>query len=68
MGKGTLGKYIKNDQNDNSLQEELHNIEKCFTKINGYAKWLLKKIFDSFKTNNKNYNNNFNNKNNRILI
>ena len=46
------------------MQEELHHTEKCFLKINGYPKWLLKQTFDSFKTSNKIYNDNINNKNN----
>ena len=51
--------------NDNLLQEELHRIEECSTKINGYPKWLLKqKTLYSFKSGDKNYNNKINNKNN----
>ena len=67
--KGTLRTLIRRAYtvclNDNLLQEELHHIKKCFTEINGYPKWLLKKkTIDSFKTSNKNYNNKINNKNN----
>ena len=65
--KGTLNTLIRRAytvcSNDNLFQEELHHIEKCFTEINGYAKWLLNQTLDSFKTSNKNYNNKINNKN-----
>ena len=50
--------------NVNFLQKELQHIERCFTEINCYPKWLLKQSFDSFKINNKNYNTSINNKNN----
>ena len=50
--------------NDNLLQEELHRIETSFTEINSYPKWLFKQTLDSFKANNKKYNNNINNKSN----
>ena len=50
--------------NNNLLQEELHHIEKCFTEIDGYPKWLLKQTIDSIKTSSREYNNKFNNKNN----
>ena len=40
---------------DNLLQKKLHHIERCFTEINCYSKWLLKQTFGSFKTNNKSY-------------
>ena len=43
------------------MQEELHRIEKCFTEINGYPKWLLKQTPDSFKTSSKEYNKKINN-------
>ena len=46
------------------MQEELHHIEKCFTEINGYPRWLLKQTLDSFKTSSKEYDNKINNKNN----
>ena len=39
------------------------HIEKSFTELIGYPKWLLKQTLDSFENNNKNYNNNINNKN-----
>lgn len=45
-------------------QEELPHTEKCFTEINGYLKWLLKQMFDSFETNSKHFKKNINNKNN----
>ena len=58
--KGALRTLIRRAytvcSNDNLLQEELHHIEKCFTEINGYPKWLLKEILDSFKTSSKEYN------------
>ena len=53
---------------DNLLQEELHHIEKYFSKINGYQKWLLKQTLDSFKTRNKNHNNIYNKNNNDTNI
>ena len=49
------------------MQEELHHIEKCFTEINGYTKWLLKRTLDSFKTRSKEYNNKINSKNNNDM-
>ena len=58
--KGTLKTLIRQAYtvclNDNLLQEELHHIEKCFTEINGYPKWLPKQTPDSFKTTSKEYN------------
>ena len=39
--------------NDNLLQEELHNMETCFTEFNGYQKWLVKQTLDSFENINK---------------
>ena len=39
------------------------HIEKSFTELIGYPKWLLKQTLDSFENNNKNYNNNINNEN-----
>ena len=69
MEKSTLRTLIRRAytacSNGNLLQEELHHIETCFTKINGHSKWLLKQTFNSFKiSNNKNYNSNISNKNN----
>ena len=34
--------------NNKLLQEELYHIEKCFSEINGYPKWILKQTIDSF--------------------
>ena len=45
--KGTLRTLLRRAytvcSNDYLLQEELNYIKKCFTEINGYPKWLLKK-------------------------
>ena len=69
--KGTLRTLIRRAyalcSNDNLLQEELHHIEKCFTEINSYPKWLLKQTLDSFKTSSKEYNNKINSKNNNDM-
>ena len=54
--------------NDNLLQEELHYIEKCFTEINVFPKWLLKQTLDSFKTTSKEYNNKINKNNSHMNI
>ena len=65
--KGALWKLIRRAytvcSNDNLLWEELNHIEECFTEFNGYPKWLLKQILDSFKNNSKNHNDNINNEN-----
>ena len=44
-----LNRYLKDLKrayiicsNDKLFQEELHRIEKCFSEINGYPKWILK--------------------------
>ena len=70
--KGTLTTLIRHAYtvclNDNLLQEELHHIEKCFTEINGYPKWLLKQTPDSFKTTSKEYNNKINKNNSNMNI
>ena len=70
--KGTLKTLIRQAYtvclNDNLLQEELHHIEKCFTEINGYPKWLLKQTPDSFKTTSKEYNNKINKNNSNMNI
>ena len=51
------------------MQKDLHHIEKCFTAIDGYPKWLLKQISAFLKTSKDNCNNinNNNSGNNRDI-
>ena len=63
---GTLKTLIKCAyiicSNDKLLQEELYHIEKCFSEINGYPKWILKDISESFIiSDDKNHNDSNNN-------
>lgn len=48
------------------FQKELDHMKMCYIEINGYPKWLLKWIFDSFETSNNYHNNNINDKNKNI--
>ena len=55
--------------NDKLLQEELYHIEKCFSEINGYPKWILKEIFDSFIiSDDKNHNGSDNSLDTNIVV
>ena len=65
--RGTLKTLIRRAyticSNDKLLKKELDHLEKCFTKVNGYPKWLLKQTFESFS---KEENNNTTNTDNDI--
>ena len=55
--------------NDKILKEELYHIEKCFSEINGYPKWILKQTIDSFIiSDDKNDNDSNNNLNTNTVV